>query len=196
MFNMKMTNNGNIAVILPNTDEGKRAVMALLSGTLSIPMPEASFKHVPTLTEKEASDVDKLKQAREAKAAKSTKKQTSTTQYDYEGLTAEQRMMEDQRHDIIASMIELARAQGRDVSFGDSIKGYYTTCYAKLRKETGYYPHRKTVLEYVDPYRASKINTVLKDGKGPDLLRVINREIRALTPPVSKGPRLTLNLNR
>lgn len=194
MFNVKMTKNGSLAVILPNTDESKRVILSLLSGTLALP----DAFNVPALPSgvPAVSDADKFEAARAAKAGKNAKK-PATAAYDYENLTPMQRMWEDQRHDIIAALVELARAQGKDVSFGDSLKGYYTTFYAKLRRETGYYPSRKTILEYVDPYRASKINTLLKDGKGPDLLRIINRDIRALTsPPARKTPRLILNPKR
>lgn len=196
MFNVKMTKNGSLAVILPNTDESKRVILSLLSGTLALP----DAFNVPALPPRvpAVSDADRFEAARAAKAgknAKSAKKQVTAT-YDYESLTPLQRMWEDQRYAITAAIIEYARELGKVVD-PNNLGSYYTPFYAKLRANTGYAPARKTILEYYNPYVATKINTILKDGKGPDMLRIINQEIRALTPaPAKKTPRLILNPKR
>ncbi|WP_418041063.1 hypothetical protein [Paenibacillus xylanilyticus] len=136
------------------------------------------------------SDADKFMAAKAAKSVKLVKK-TSTHEYDYETLTAEQRMWEDLRYSINAAIIEFAQLTKRVVN-EDTLGGYYMIFYAKLRAKTGYVPSRKTILAYYNAHRATKINTVLKDGMGPEMLRVINQEIRALGTP-RKTPRLVLN---
>lgn len=180
MFNVKMTKNGSLAVILPNTEESKRVILSLLSGTLC---PTETLPLIGS-TQK-VSDIEKFETARSSKLLK----KQITASYDYEKLTPEQRMWEDQRYDITAAIVEYSREIGKPTDSGN-IGTYYTTFYAKLRAKTGYAPARKTILEYYNPYVATKINTILKDGKGPDMLRVINQEIRSLTP------RLSVNLKR
>ncbi|KAA8750200.1 hypothetical protein [Paenibacillus sp. UASWS1643] len=188
MFNVKMTKNGSLAVILPNTDESKRVILTLLSGALMLPQvpePTALPDAKPTL-----SDAEKFMAAKSAKLPKVSKK-SSVVDYVYENLTAEQRMLEDLRYSINAAIIEFAQLTKRVVN-EDTLGGYYTIFYAKLRAKTGYVASRKTILAYYNPHRATKINTVLKDGMGPEMLRVINQEVRALSTP-RKLPRLVLN---
>ncbi|WP_155399797.1 hypothetical protein [Paenibacillus polymyxa] len=125
--------------------------------------------------------------------AKTEHRKVTDAGYVYEELAPDERMMEDQRYEINAAIIEFAREIGKEVT-PSNLGGYFTQFYALLRKSTGYFPSRKTLLTYHNPYVATKINTVLVDGKGADLLRVINTEIRSLHKR-STRPQLSLRLN-
>lgn len=90
---------------------------------------------------------------------------------------------ETKRPDEIARYASLTGRTDNESKHGN----LYTTFYTIMRREHRYYPSKKSTISYLGRFVPTRINTVLNDGKGRELLTIIRRENRVLEARLRRG---------
>lgn len=183
---VKETRSGKVAIILPRTPESMKLAQMLTAIPFGLPeanpvktLLSAEAPEVETTEMREAAERRKsaLQQSLPAPTALKTQKLVQYDGYDYLKLTNKQRKIADTLLDIHDEMRRYAEIIGKATD-SSTLANLYPRFYRMLREEVEYYPGRVGTLPFLGRYVPNRLNTVLADGMGRELVRLIRREIR------------------